>query len=120
MATLTLDFRYGDIGLRIKGISFKALKGTRMESHLIRSDAGGYAIDTIYSGIIDRKTNQPYFDKLVGMLTEIKQASELYFDKVKVVGYSHFTGEQIMNAINEKIKADEKESDRLNKLFKGI
>jgi len=94
---LTIDFRYTDPEIKIKGISFKALKGLDIEQRIYRGDSGEYCIDASFK--INRKTAQIELSFLIKGLREIK--SRIPFDKINTIGHYEASAEQILNLIKQ-------------------
>jgi hypothetical protein len=94
--TLTLNFEMmHDVQLSLSGLSFKAIKGTDANSYIIRDDAGKY---TIYAPhYIDGRTSKIEVGFLVKILKDVNE--RVQFDRIKIVGYYQYTGEEIMNLI---------------------
>lgn len=97
--TLTLDFdMQNEVGISMKGISFKALSSCdSFKQNLIRNDLLKYAIDCNHTSDFDPTTCHIKEDRLIIYLKDLYEA--LPFDKIKIEGYYHLTGEQLMNKI---------------------
>ena len=90
------------IGIKIKGISFKALKGTySIGRDLIRSDTGyptTYEIHIAeYSGKLNRNTTNIKREALVTYLKELYEV--LPFSSIKIEGHYEATGEELYNEV---------------------
>lgn len=107
MKTLTIDFSIRHtIGLRLKGLSFKALAGTDVVWDVCISDDSErrYQI-AVREFYIDGKTAQPKIEKVVDWLSEIKDF--VPFDKIKINGYYQVSADELLMLVEAKIHKDE-------------
>ncbi len=97
--TLTIRIGgFGHVGLRLKGLSFKALENTDIGHELIRGDSGDYEL-LGFSSKINPKTANIELNYLLGLLKELHDC--IPFDKVKIVGHYEVTGEQLYKLVTE-------------------
>jgi hypothetical protein len=103
MKTLTIDVDYSSPLLRLKGLSFKALSGTSIESDVIIGDSGYYEIQTDYAlNALNRNTAKIAAPFLIDALAEI--CERIPFDKIKILGHYELTADQLMDAVIKKVK----------------
>lgn len=102
MKTLTIDFTIRfEVGLKLTGLSMKAVGGNISPLDIIRPDVNTYAL-TVPRWHINGETAQPELSSVVESLTEIHR--RIPFQKVKIVGsYSAATGEEIMEMILKRL-----------------
>lgn len=87
----------GEVSLRFKGLSFKAVGGNVPCLDLIKSDAGGFALE-VPSYHINGRSCQVEVDKLAEALAYIHD--HLPFDEIKFLSkYKEATPEDLMQKI---------------------
>jgi hypothetical protein len=99
--TLYFNVQYV-VGVKIAGLSFKALKETRSIGHrIVRSDTGyptAYEIPLRqYSTTFNNNTCTIKKEALIQYLKELYEV--LPFSEIKIVGYYEATGEELYNEV---------------------
>lgn len=97
--TLTIIFKYKNPVIKLSGLSFKAIKGTKLEQSLIRNDLREYEIDTYYSFSIDGNTAKIKKDVLISYLKELNE--KIPFTRIETAGHYELTGGEIMELLTQ-------------------
>lgn len=97
LPTLTIEPRWKDTIVFLRGLSLKAVKNTRFGHDLCRAydEDGHYYIDS--SRMTDGKTSAISKDRLIPILKELHEC--IPFGKIKIIGHYELTGEQLMEEI---------------------
>lgn len=95
LPTLTIEPRWKDTKLFLKGLSLKAVKGTQFGHDLCRAydEDGHYFIDS--SRWTDGRTSFISKEHLIRCLKELYRC--IPFGKIKIIGHYELTGEQLLD-----------------------
>lgn len=95
MATLTIIPEYYQTAFKIKGLSFKKLKGSNVGHDLIIDDDKRYVIDKGFNH--DGRTCQIKPEILLEYVRELH--TYIPFDNIKIIGHYEKTAEELMKQI---------------------